>query len=213
MISFEKKKNLATIYGFNTSQQAWTTLATKFPLKSKSHISNLKKQLQSLTQGPRSCADYLQLAKHLADQLNAARNPIPEEEIITSILHGLNSLFTHFITTYSFHTRANEISFEDFQDELLSHELMLNQQQHQATDHSTFALTTQGPPQFQTFKGKTPLPTRFPQRKFSPRPSNGYSSPRPYSHQFSRGPPQYNRNYDRGYNRNSPQDYYPRNSM
>jgi hypothetical protein len=125
----------------------------------------------------------------------------------------LNSSFTHFITTYSFHTRANEISFEDFQDELLSHELMLNQQQQQATDYSSFALTAQGPPQFQTFKGKTPLPNRFPQRIFSPRPNNGYPSPKPYSHQFSRGPPQYNRNYDRGYNRNSPQGYYPRNSM
>jgi hypothetical protein len=183
------EKNLATVYGLNTSQQAWTSLATKFASKSKSRISNLKKQLQSLTQGPKSCADYLQSAKHLADQLNATGNPIPKEEIITSILHGLNSSFTHFITTYSFHTRANEISFEDFQDELLSHELMLNQQQQQATDHSFFALTAQGPPQFQTFKGKTPMPVRFPQRKFSPRPNNGYPSPRPYSHQFSRGPP------------------------
>jgi hypothetical protein len=125
----------------------------------------------------------------------------------------LNSSFTHFITTYSFHTRANEISFEDFQDELLSHELMLNQQQQQAIDHSSFALTAQGPPRFQTFKGKTPLPNKFPKRNFSPRPKNGYPSPRPYSHQFNMGLAQYNRNYDRGYNRNSPQGYYPRNSM
>jgi K+-sensing histidine kinase KdpD len=128
------EKILATVYGLNTSQQAWIALATKFASKSKSRISNLKKQLQSLTQGPRSCADYLQSTKHLADQLSAVGNSIPKEEIITSILHGLNSSFTHFITTYSFHTRANEISFEDFQDELLSHELMFNQQQQQATD-------------------------------------------------------------------------------
>jgi hypothetical protein len=77
----------------------------------------------------------------------------------------LNSSFTHFITTYTFHTRANEISFEDFRDKLLSHELMLNQQQQQATDHSSFALTAQGP-QFQTFKGKTPLPKQIPSKKF-----------------------------------------------
>jgi hypothetical protein len=118
------EKVLATVYGLNTSQQAWTALATKFSSRSKFRISNLKKQLQSLSQGPKSCADYLQSAKFLADQLNAAGNPIPEEEI-TSILYGLNSSFTHFITTYSFHTRTNEISLEDFQDELLSHELML----------------------------------------------------------------------------------------
>jgi hypothetical protein len=163
-------------------------LTTKFASKSKSRISNFTKQLQSLAQGPISCVDYLQSAKLLVDQLNAAGNPILEEEIITLILHGLNSSFTHFITTYAFHTRPNEISFEDFQDEPLSHELMLKQQQQQATDHSTFALIAQGLPQSQSFKGKIPLPTRLPQRNFSPRPSNGYSSPKPYSHQFSRGP-------------------------
>jgi hypothetical protein len=87
----------------------------------------------------------MQSAKVLADQLNAAGNPIADEEIISSILNGLNPSFTHFITTCSFHTRANEISFEDFQDELLSHEMLLNQQQQQSADNSTFALTTQRP--------------------------------------------------------------------
>jgi hypothetical protein len=122
------EKVLATVCGMNTSQQAWNALAIKFASKSKSRISNLKKELQSLSQGPRSCRDYIQSAKILADQLSAAGNPIPDEEIITAILNGLNHSFTHFITTYSFHTKANDISFEDFQDELLSHELLLNQQ-------------------------------------------------------------------------------------
>jgi hypothetical protein len=39
------EKVLATIYGLNTSYQAWTALATKFASKSKSRISNLMKQL------------------------------------------------------------------------------------------------------------------------------------------------------------------------
>lgn len=122
------KKVLATVYGLNTSHQAWTALATKFASKSKSRVSNLKKQLQSLSQGPKSCADYMQSAKILVDQLNAAGNPIPDEELTTAILNGLNPSFTHFITTYSFHTRVNEINFEDFQDKLLSHEMLINQQ-------------------------------------------------------------------------------------
>jgi hypothetical protein len=53
------EKVLATIYGINTSQQEWIALATKFTSKSRSHISNLKKKLQSLSQGPNSCVDYL----------------------------------------------------------------------------------------------------------------------------------------------------------
>jgi hypothetical protein len=56
----------------------------------------------------------MQSAKLLADQLGAVGNPISDEELISSILNGLNSTFKHFITTYSFHTSANDISYEDF---------------------------------------------------------------------------------------------------
>jgi hypothetical protein len=79
----------------------------------------------SVQQGRVCSKEECAARKKLADQLGAAGNPIPKEEIISSILNGLNSSFTHFITTYSFHTRANEISFEDFQDELLNHEMLL----------------------------------------------------------------------------------------
>jgi hypothetical protein len=123
------EKVLATVYGLNTSHQAWTALATKFASKSKSRIAHLKKQLQGLSQGPKSCLNFMQSAKLLADQLGATGNHISDEELISSSLNGLNSTFTHFITTYSFHTRANDISYEDFQDELLSHEMWLNQHQ------------------------------------------------------------------------------------
>ena len=53
------KKVLAMVYGLNTSHQAWTALATMFASKSKSCIANLKKQLQNLSQGSKSCSDYI----------------------------------------------------------------------------------------------------------------------------------------------------------
>jgi hypothetical protein len=68
----------------------------------------------------------MQSAKLLVDQLGATGNPITDDELISFTLNGLNSSFTHFITTYSFHTRANGINFEYFQDKLLSHEMLLN---------------------------------------------------------------------------------------
>ena len=71
------EKVLSTVYGLNTSHQAWTALATKFASKSKSRITDLKKQLQNMSQGPKSCSDYIQAVKNLADQLGAAGNPIP----------------------------------------------------------------------------------------------------------------------------------------
>ena len=130
--------------------------------------------------------------KNLADQLGAASNPIPKEEIISSILNGLNSSFTHFITIYSFHTRANEISFEDFQYELINHEMLLQQHHTLVLDQSSFALTAYNPIPSQFSKGKPYMPSRFSPRNFSPRQGNNFTSPRP----FGRGPPQYSRGFN-----------------
>jgi hypothetical protein len=189
---------LASVYGLHTSKQAWTALATKFASQSKSRISHLKKQLQTLTQGPKTCTEFLQTAKSLADQLAATGNPITDDELISFIVNGLNSSFTSFITTYSFATRENQISFDDFQDELLSHEMLLNQQQTKATDLSTIALTAQRPNNPQTSKGKGPMypPSRYAQRPYQPRPNHGYPSHGfqnlpPYQ-QYKRGPYPYN---------------------
>jgi hypothetical protein len=46
---------VSSMYGVNTSFQAWTTLATKFASQSKSRISHLKRQLQTLQQGSKTC--------------------------------------------------------------------------------------------------------------------------------------------------------------
>jgi transposase InsO family protein len=129
----------------------------------------------------------------LADQLVAAGTPILDEELISFILNGLNSPFTSFITTYSFAAREHQISFDDFQDELLSHEMLLNQQQTKATDSATFALTAQRPTNPQLSKGKGPMypPARYAPRPYHPRPSHGFSARPPY-HQYSRGPQPYN---------------------
>jgi len=183
---------LATVYGLHTSKQAWTALATRFASQSKSRISHLKKQLQTLSQGPKTCSEFLQIAKSTADQLAATGNPVPDEELISFVLNGLNPPFTSFITTYSFATREHQISFGDFQDELLSHEMLLNQQQTKATDNSTFALTAQRPTNPQLSKGKGPMypPARYAPRGYSPRTSNGFQ-PRPPYHQYSRGPHPY----------------------
>lgn len=119
----------------------------------------MKKQLQNRSQGPKSCSEYLQTAKLLANQLARSGIPIPDEELISFLFNGLNPPFTSFITrftTYSFATQENQISFDDFQDELLSHEMLLNQQQLKATDSSTFALVAHKSMNHQLSKGKAP---------------------------------------------------------
>lgn len=134
------QKVLSTVYGLNTSRQVWAALASRFASQSRSHISHLKKQLQSLHQGAQSCSEYLQKAKLLADQLAVVSKPIDDEDLITFIINGLNPSFNSLIPVYNYATRDKQPFFEDFQAELLSHEMLLDQQQARAIDSSTFAL-------------------------------------------------------------------------
>jgi hypothetical protein len=151
------KKVLSTIYRLETSRQVWTALANQFANQSKSRIANLKKQLQSLHQGPKSCTEYLQAAKECADQLAAVGKPIPDDDLITYLSNGLNSSYNSFITTISILSQDKQLTFEDFQEKLLNHEMLLNHQQTKVADTSTFALFNQrqGP------------------RNFAPRPHGG----------------------------------------
>jgi len=57
---------LSTIYGLQTSHQVWKYLATKFASPSRTRIAQLRRQLQTLHQGSKSCAEYVNLAKLLA---------------------------------------------------------------------------------------------------------------------------------------------------
>lgn len=71
--------------------------------------------------------EYLRVAKVWADQLAIVGHPIDDEDLISFIISDLNPIYNSFITSYIFVTRENSLSFEDFQDELLNHEILLKQ--------------------------------------------------------------------------------------
>ena len=73
-------------------------------------------------------SEYLQAAKVWVDQLAAMGRPIDDEDLISFIIGGLSPIFNSSITSYIFATHENPLSFEDFQDEILNHEMLLNQQ-------------------------------------------------------------------------------------
>ncbi|KAF8393787.1 hypothetical protein HHK36_019985 [Tetracentron sinense] len=112
----------------------------RFANQSRAHVSHIKQQLQNLRQGSKSCSDYLQFAKGMADQLAVIGKPLDDEDLISSITNGLNPSFIHFVTNLAFATREKLLSFDDFQDMLLNHEMLLNNHQVAAPDVSTFAL-------------------------------------------------------------------------
>ena len=98
------EKVLSTVYGLTTSTQVWNALATRFAPQSRSRIIHLKRQLQTLQQGNKSCSDHLLTAKHLSGQLSAVAKPVDNENLISYIVGGLNPIFTTFITSLSFAT-------------------------------------------------------------------------------------------------------------
>jgi hypothetical protein len=188
------EKVLSTVYGLDTSKQVWNTLATKFANDSRSRIANLKRQLLSLHQGSLTCSEYIQSAKLYSDQLAAVGKPIPDEDLISFLLNGLNPTFNTFVTTVSLLTRERQLTLDDFQEELINHEMLLNQQQALSADTSTFALFTQKP-----FKGRGSYSARPPGRNFSPRPS----APTP-ANRFSSTAPRFNTSSGPRYNNSAP---------
>jgi len=149
---------LSTLYGLHTSQQVWTFLATRFASQSRTRVNHLRRDLQSIRQGSKTCSAYLQEAKNLANQLAAIGKPTDDEELTSFIISGLNPTFNTFVTTFTMTTKDKLPTFTDFQDELLNHEALINQQQQMATatDASNFALFASrqrgsSKPNFQSF--------------------------------------------------------------
>jgi hypothetical protein len=77
----------------------------------------------------------------LGDQLSAAGEPVEDDDLISYVLGGLSSSFNTFVTVHSFTTQDKELSFANFQSELLNHEMLLENQQQQnvSRDTETFA--------------------------------------------------------------------------
>lgn len=141
------EKVLSMVYGLNTSRQVWAYLATKFASQSRSRIAHLKRQLQHLHQGSQSCFDFLQSAKLLADQLAIVGKPVDEDDLISYVISGLNASYGPFITSILVATRNLSMSFEDFQAELLSHELFLENHNNSIPPGNTsFALLSNKKP-------------------------------------------------------------------
>ena len=85
---------LSSLYGLNTSRQVWTTLSTCYASQSKARICYLKRQLQTLNQGSKSCDDFLNEAKACSDLLYVAGHPVEEDDLISYILGGLSPAYT-----------------------------------------------------------------------------------------------------------------------
>ncbi|KAA8549656.1 hypothetical protein F0562_001326 [Nyssa sinensis] len=116
--------------GTPSPRPTWLALANKFASPSRSRINHLKRLLQTLNQVSMKCAAYLDSAKQLTAQLGVVGKTIDDDDLIAYIVSGLNHSYHPFITSLSLATRDKALSFEDFQAELLSCELFLENRLH-----------------------------------------------------------------------------------
>jgi hypothetical protein len=169
---------LTSMYGLNTSKSAWAYLTGRYTDQSRSRISHPKRQLQSLQQGRKTCTEYLNQAKSWADQLAALGKLVDNDDLISFIINGLNPLYHSFVAAFSLAIRNCDMSFIDFQSELLSHEILIENQSQQSVTHEA--------PAFALYSNRTGAsdhkaqPTRFPSH------SQGFN--RPHHAQYGRPP-------------------------
>jgi hypothetical protein len=177
------EKVLSMVYGLTTAQQVWAHLAKRFTPTSQTHISNLKRQLQTISQGSKSCTDYLLTTKSLADQLAAIGKGVEDEDLISYVIGGLNPSYHTFVTTFCYGNRDTSITFEDFQTELLNYEQLFEaHHKPQNTDGGQFA-----------FHLHKPKSQHFPKKYRAPQygrhsPRQQYSSAPPQPHQSGQQP-------------------------
>jgi hypothetical protein len=97
-----------------------------------------------LQQGSKTCSEYLNTAKQWADQLSAVGKPVEDDDLISFVISGLSPVYNSFVVAFSFHVHDRAMTFANFQAELLSHEVLLQSQEHHTLTPETgnFALYT-----------------------------------------------------------------------
>lgn len=83
------EKLVSTVLNLEASKQVWDALQTRFSSTSRSRVTFLKRKLQIISQGNRSCLSYIEEAKLFSDQLYTARKPVEEQDLISYLLSGL----------------------------------------------------------------------------------------------------------------------------
>lgn len=77
-----------------TSRDIWQSLQNIFCHKSRSHILNLKTEIQHAKQGSQSVTEYLYHLQTIPDTLNNLGKPVDPEDFILYTLNGLRSEYS-----------------------------------------------------------------------------------------------------------------------
>jgi gag-polypeptide of LTR copia-type len=112
----------------STTAEIWSNLLSTFSSSSRAKLTNIRRQLQSITKGSSACTDYLQKIRKIADELAFIGSPISDEDLVLVVLNGLGAEFNSFTVVVTTVSRRDPLSFTDIHGMLLSHEALLTDQ-------------------------------------------------------------------------------------
>ncbi|KAL7584606.1 uncharacterized protein LOC111888168 [Lactuca sativa] len=103
----------------------------------------MKVQLQNLSKGSLSMIDYIQRKWSIADSLAENLHPVPEEDLISYILTGLDSSYAAFATTFMM--QSDNITVDDLVGFLLQEEAQIEHEHTRNAPLLNFVLTVASP--------------------------------------------------------------------
>lgn len=119
---------------YQTAAALWFDLHRVYLAIPLARIMELRRLLQTTTYGRKSCNEYLETIRGIADQLSASDDLILDSGLIRYVLNGLRLNFNSFIVALT--TRSDPMTLGDLHGYLLSHEALINSQ-HLPTQSST----------------------------------------------------------------------------
>lgn len=122
-------------------RQVWESLSNRYNSLTKNNVQDLKSRLFSITKTS-TVEAYVDTIKEYAQKLEAAGNPLSDEDMIFHLLRGLPKVFNGLKTAVR--TRGSNISFDDVVNLLHSEDLQLLQETSSDSDLTTVLVATHG---------------------------------------------------------------------
>nr|CAN62309.1 hypothetical protein VITISV_008927 [Vitis vinifera] len=111
------------VIGLSSSYEVWQALSQAFGSVSQNRQLQLHIELQELKKNDLSVSAYLQRAKALADELNAASRPLAPAEFNAIIYRNIGRDYHAIITALNL--RSEPVSFHELHGQLIAHEILL----------------------------------------------------------------------------------------
>ena len=119
------KTVLPYVVGLKNSKSVWDALSKRYSSLSRSHVLQLKNQLQHLKKGTLSMQDYLQHIKILTDKLAMSGSPVSEEDLLLHTLNGLPAQYRPFQKSIRTRLATDPVSLDELHALLVCEELSL----------------------------------------------------------------------------------------